>query len=179
MRERKCFKGSECCPIVTDDPSCSPYPSRSRLTAATTSRQSNRQRSMLMDSDERPAQCVRLKPAGHLQWRQEPNPDPARTQLRNTHTGFKIGEEFSFPFGRCGFMSRRRQRDRLVEAAEPAANSHRRARRRRSGSRNRFIVNSIFCDCISRQLSASVWYGPSGSAEGIPQPASRRLCAPL
>ncbi len=30
------------------------------------------------------------------------------------------------------------------------------------GSRNRFMVNSIFCDCSSRQLSTSVMYRSFG-----------------
>jgi hypothetical protein len=31
-----------------------------------------------------------------------------------------------------------------------------------TGSRSRCIVNSIFCDCSSRQLSTSVWYRSFG-----------------
>jgi hypothetical protein len=46
-----------------------------------------------------------------------------------------------------------------------------------TGSRSRFMVNSIFCDWSSRQLSTSVWYR-SFRKRNIPLPAfgGRALC---
>jgi hypothetical protein len=46
------------------------------------------------------------------------------------------------------------------------------------GSRSRFMVNSIFWDCSSRQLSTPVCRAPWETARNTPRPASWRMCDP-